>query len=163
MYRRALTAACVVSAVASPVYADFQTTQWNMSQAQVEQAVQGASPFNGTGKDAQNGDWKTKLWSRYNLGGIEVNAFFGFSSDDRLVVVSLEPHPANCLKMFHSIQQGYGTPEGEARGEVWRNAKWSHPQTGNRLTFLEIGLLGETPSSCTLTYTPILEVGGQNF
>jgi len=134
----------------SPVHsADWQFTQWDMSQAQVLAASKGSlTAYSNPSHD--RGDSKAKLAGTYSAGGFDFTAILSFDLEDHLTYVELDPlHPGQCDDLLQKLQRNYGLPA--TRTEAGMD--WVDAPNRNKIFMFYV------ETTCSVTYSPLNRAG----
>lgn len=138
---------------ATPSFAGWQYSEWEMTPEQIMVASNGVAVWNGD-RSKDNPDLSTILVANYQASGITFETRFLFDILSKLKAVVLVPNDlADCDKLPSLLSSAYGLTEPK-RGplDVWR---WQDDANSNLVQFTDMS--GPSTGSsllCLLTYKP---------
>lgn len=148
-------AAALLVAAAAPAHAHWQFTRWGMTPDEVVGAspVQ-VGPFSNPDFDTDSA--VAKLVSNYSAGGFDFAVGYMFDrATGRLSRVHLElKDPAQCGKLWHSMDAIYGKPSTTVNSRAQLAAKWHDTEAGNVVSVVLLGLSPPTNTAhCSVDYS----------
>ena len=141
---------------ATPALADWQFTRWGMTIEEVIVGAGGKTTINEDRSKDTSEELVSLLRIDHTSGGFDFVAFLEFDRNKTLARVSLEPKSSDtCGKLPFALSSTYGPPQTKSGNAVSEVLKWWHAETGNVVTFFQIG------ADCWLIYSPFTAAGSE--
>ncbi len=139
-----------VLGMATPAWADWQYTQWGMSQAEVQAASNGTAVVN-QDRTLDALDLKAGLTAFYRGDKRPFTAVFLFDLAGQLATVTLNPTDRiSCDPIRHSLDAHYGTPAAVDQQKYGATARWNDVEGDNVVVFLDLG-----HGNCSIQYSSL--------